>query len=108
MEGTPVLVSLIACDIAGLQQQNKLQRQQAAVTRLITTLFSPYPLIYLILLCPTLAFDLRPELGDLHLLALDLLHLLALFILSRLKPGPLADLFPAILVMVMMTSCFHL
>ena len=63
---------------------------------------------YLILFLFALALDLSPELGDLHLLALDLLHLLALFILARLKPSPLADLFPATLVMVMMTIYFSL
>ena len=51
--------------------------------------------LHLILLGLALAPDLSPELGDLHLLALDLLHLLALLILARLKPRPLTNLLPA-------------
>ena len=50
---------------------------------------------YLIFLCLAFFLDLRPELGDLDRLALDLLHLLTLLPLLRLEPRPLTDLLPS-------------
>ena len=50
---------------------------------------------YLIFLCLAFLLDLRPELGDLDRLALDLLHLLTLLPLLRLEPRPLTDLLPS-------------